>query len=248
MARGESAAAADEPSLAADGGEAKRPSWRKLLREAPAALRLLLAQLRRPPFADPSAGGCRPVLVLPAFLANDIPTTLLRRTLRASGFRAYGWANGLNLGARSDTLERLGRRLDTVIAEAGGPVALIGWSLGGLYARELAKRRAADVSMVITLGTPFSVDLRRNNAWKLYELINDHPVDDPPVPVAPRVKPPVRTVAIWSPRDGIVAPASARGASGEVDQSIEVACTHNEMVSDPQALGAILSALKGGAT
>jgi hypothetical protein len=149
-------------------GEQRRPPWGKLLREAPAALRLLLAQLRKPPFADASVGGGKPALVLPAFLANDLPTSLLRRTLEANGFRAFGWGNGLNFGARSDTLNRLSKRLDEVIAKAGGPVAVIGWSLGGLYARELAKRRPCDVALVITLGTPFSVSLRRNNAWKLY--------------------------------------------------------------------------------
>ncbi|HEX8223098.1 MAG TPA: alpha/beta hydrolase [Allosphingosinicella sp.] len=229
--------------VAAAGRDPGRPPWRKLLREAPAAARLLLAQLRKPPFADPSAGSGKPVLVLPAFLANDIPTALLRRTLRANGFRAYGWDNGLNLGARRDLLDRLGRRLDEVVEDAGGPVALIGWSLGGLYARELAKRRPKDVALVITLGTPFSVDLRRNNAWKLYELINDHPVDDPPLPVEVDAKPPVRTIAVWSRRDGIVAPASAQGAEGEVDETIEVRCTHNEMVSDPEPLALIVSLL-----
>ena len=215
-----------------------------LLREAPAALRLLLAQLRKPPFADPSAGGGKPVLVLPAFLANDIPTTLLRRTLDANGFRAFGWNNGLNLGARADMLDRLSTRLNEVIADVGSPVALIGWSLGGLYARELAKRRPHDVALVITLGTPFSVSLRSNNAWKLYELINDHPVDDPPLEVQVDEKPPVRTIAVWSRRDGIVAPASAAGAAGEIDEKIEVRCTHNEMVSDPEPLALLVSLLK----
>jgi pimeloyl-ACP methyl ester carboxylesterase len=225
-------------------GDPRRPPWRKLLREAPAAVRLLLAQLRKPPFADPSAGGGKPVLVLPAFLANDVPTKLLRRTLEANGFRAFGWNNGLNLGARPDMLERLGKRLDKVIEEAGSPVAVIGWSLGGLYARELAKRRPDDVAVVITLGTPYSVDLRHNNAWKLYELINDHPVDDPPLRVKVDVKPPVRTIAVWSQRDGIVAPASAQGAVGERDERIEVHCTHNEMVSHPEPLALLVSLLK----
>lgn len=184
------------------------------------------------------------MLVLPAFLANDIPTSLLRRTLKANGFRPFGWANGLNLGARPDTLKRLSARLDTVVREASSPVAVIGWSLGGVYARELAKRRPADVSAVITLGTPFSVDLRRNNAWKLYELINDHPVDDPPLDVQVDAKPPVRTFALWSRRDGIVAPASAHGTEGEFDEAIEVGCTHNEMVSDPEALSTIVTLLQ----
>jgi pimeloyl-ACP methyl ester carboxylesterase len=141
-------------------------------------------------------------------------------------------------------LDRLSKRLDEVIAADGSPVAVIGWSLGGLYARELAKRRSRDVALVITLGTPFSVSLRRNNAWKLYELINDHPVDDPPLEVQVDEKPPVRTIAVWSRRDGIVAPASAAGAAGEIDEKIEVRCTHNEMVSDPEPLALLVSLLR----
>lgn len=223
--------------------DARRPPWRRLLAEAPAAARLLAAQLKRPPVTRPGEGQGRPVLVIPAFLANDVPTGLLRRTLNACGFRAFGWACGLNLGARADTLERLGRRLDDVVREAGSPVALVGWSLGGLYARELARRRPGDVDRVVTLGTPFSLGQRRNNAWKLYEAINDHPVDDPPVPAAPAAKPPVPTIACWSRRDGIVAPASARGREGEVDRSVELRCRHNEFVSDPEALDAVVGLL-----
>ncbi len=122
-------------------------------------------------------------------------------------------------------------------------MSLIGWSLGGLYARELARHRPDDVAEVITLGTPFSLGQRRNNAWKLYEAINDHTVDDPPVPVAPAVKPRVRTIACWSRRDGIVAPESARGQKGEVDEDVELHCRHNEFVSDPEALETILRLL-----
>jgi hypothetical protein len=210
--------------------------------EAPAAARLLAAQLR-PARVDEQVGRGRAVMVIPAFLANDLPTLQLRRTLRACGFHAYGWNQGINLGARRGKFERLLRRIDIIAAETRGPVALVGWSLGGLYARELAKRRPQSVSMVVTLGTPFSHGLRANNAWKLYEAINDHDVDHPPVPVAPDVKPPVPTVAMWSPRDGIVAPASAAGADGEADRRIALTCRHNEMVSDPDALRAIVAVL-----
>lgn len=220
----------------------RRPGWGKLLAEGPAAARLLAAQLR-PARVGEDVGRGRAVMVIPAFLANDIPTAQLRRTLSACGFTAYGWAQGLNLGARRSKFERLLRRIDIIAAETGGPVALVGWSLGGLYARELAKHRADKVSMVVTLGTPFSHGQRANNAWKLYEAINDHDVDHPPVPVAPDVKPPVPTIAIWSPRDGIVAPASAAGEDGEADRRIELACRHNEMVSDPAALRAIVETL-----
>ncbi|HEY7809278.1 MAG TPA: alpha/beta fold hydrolase [Allosphingosinicella sp.] len=223
----------------------RRPGWRQLLLEAPAAVRLLGAQLRGASMRE-DVGDGRAAMVIPAFLANDLPTAQLRRTLRACGFRAYGWNQGLNLGARRGKFERLLRRIDIIAAENDGKVALVGWSLGGLYARELAKRRPGNVSMVITLGTPFSQSLRQNNAWKLYETINDHDVDHPPVPVAPNLKPPVPTVAMWSQRDGIVAPKSAAGETREADRRVELGCRHNEMVSDPAALRAIVEALAAG--
>ncbi|HEX8669121.1 MAG TPA: alpha/beta fold hydrolase [Allosphingosinicella sp.] len=222
--------------------DVRRPSWGKLLGEAPALLRLLAAQLRRPKVQEEIGRG-RAVVVIPAFLANDLPTSFLRRTLRACGFHACGWGKGLNLGANAKKFSQLLARIEELAETSGAPVALIGWSLGGLYARELARRRPDAVSAVVTLGTPFSQGLRANNAWKLYEAINDHDVDHPPVRVQPNVKPPVRTVALWSRRDGIVAPASARGAEGEADERVELHCRHNEMVSHPEALRAILTVL-----
>jgi dienelactone hydrolase len=221
----------------------RRPSWGKLLMEAPAAARLMAAQLRRPRFAE-QVGDGRAVMVLPAFLSNDLPTRHLRRTLEACGFRAHGWSQGLNIGARAPKFERLLGRIDEIAAAAPeGRIALVGWSLGGLYARELAKRRPGKVSLVATMGTPFSQGLRRNNAWKLYEAVNDHDVDHPPIPTEPSAKPPVPTVAFWSRLDGIVAPASARGEEGERDEAIELRCRHNEMVSDPDALRALVRVL-----
>ena len=183
-------------------------------------------------------------MVIPGFLANDRATKLLRRTLEKAGHRAFGWSFGFNGGARADTLERLGERLDQVIAEAGAPVALVGWSLGGLFAREFAKQRAQDIDLVVTLGSPFSGDLRANNAWRLYELVNDHKVDNPPIPIALDEKPPMRTVAMWSRRDGIVAPGSARGEEREADERIELDCTHMGFVYDAKALRTILGVLR----
>jgi hypothetical protein len=148
------------------------------------------------------------------------------------------------MGARRRKFAALLHRVDHLTEATGEKLVLIGWSLGGLYAREAAKRRPDKISMVVTLGTPFSRGLRDNNAWKLYEAINDHDVDHPPIPVTPEDKPPMRTVAIWSPQDGIVAPASASGRHTEADEHIEVHCAHNELVSHPEALGAVLEVLE----
>jgi pimeloyl-ACP methyl ester carboxylesterase len=108
----------------------------------------------------------------------------------------------------------------------GRPVILVGWSLGGIFAREVAKLRPELVAKVVTLGTPFSGDPHANNAWRLYELVARHKVDSPPIAVNPAEKPPVPTLAIWSRRDGVVAPACARGGEGESDRQVEVDCSH----------------------
>jgi predicted esterase YcpF (UPF0227 family) len=147
------------------------------------------------------------------------------------------------MGARKRKLEGLVDRIDRLADATGEKLVLIGWSLGGLYAREAAKLRSESVNAVITPGTPFSHGLRDNNAWKLYEAVNDHDVDHPPVKIAPAQKPSMRTVAIWSSEDGIVAPASASGTPDETDERIEVKCPHNELVSHPEALKAVLGAL-----
>lgn len=227
------------------------PPARPPLDGATPSLGRMLAELpsffRHPPWfgqVDAAAsgrdGGGRSVLVLPGFLASDVLTARLRHTLAAAGYRAHGWELGINQGISADLFDRMLRRLDGVAA----PVSLVGWSLGGLYARELAKLRPAAVDRVITLGSPFSGDLHANRAWKLYEWVNHHPVDAPPVPVDLAVKPPVLTLALWSAEDGIVAPASSRGKPGEVDRSVEVACRHLDFVSAPAALTAVLDALE----
>ncbi|TVV72108.1 alpha/beta fold hydrolase [Sphingomonas solaris] len=185
-------------------------------------------------------GKGRAVLVLPGFLASDMLTARLRHTIEAAGYRAHGWDLGVNQGISAEVFDALLRRIDALPA----PLSLVGWSLGGLYARELAKRRPGAVDRVVTLGSPFSGDLHMNRAWKLYEWINHHPIDEPPVPIDLAVKPPMPTFALWSAQDGIVAPAASRGLAGEADHVIEVPCRHMDFVSAPVALTAVLDALE----
>jgi pimeloyl-ACP methyl ester carboxylesterase len=130
---------------------------------------------------------------------------------------------GFNRGATAATIDHLRRRLNEV--GGGRPVLLVGWSLGGVYGRELARAAPEQVLAVVTLGSPFSGDPKQNNVWRLYEWVAGHKVDEPPIP---RVtdKPPVPNLALWSRRDGIVAPRAARGLDHERDKSIEMSCTH----------------------
>ena len=164
-----------------------------------------------------------PCLVLPGFLASDRTVMELRRAFAEGGWHTHGWGMGVNLGARDDLVERLSRRLDGVARE--GPVLVVGWSLGGLFARELARARPDDVLAVVTLGSPFSGDPRWNNLWQLYEAVAGHPVDAPPIPRV-KEKPPVPSLALWSRRDGIVAPRAAFGLDDERDAAVELDCTH----------------------
>ena len=220
-------------------------------RDTPPFSRMLgevAAFFAHPPWGGPigGVGGMhdgkgRAVLVLPGFLAGDALTARLREALEAVGYAAHGWDLGINQGITPDLFARMLARIDALPA----PVSLVGWSLGGLYARELAKRRPGAVDRVITLGSPFSGDLHANRAWKLYEWVNGHAIDAPPIPIALAVKPPVPTWALWSAEDGIVAPASSQGRVGEADHRVEVACRHMDFVSSPVAIRAVLDALEG---
>lgn len=182
------------------------------------------------------------VMVVPGFLASDRTTLGLQRALAKEGYRVTGWGMGLNKGARPDILDRLVARIEDF--GLGRQVSLVGWSLGGLYAREVAKARPDLVDRVITLGSPFSGDLRANNVWRLYERISGHPVDRPPIELDLPTKPPVPTLAIWSRRDGIVAPACARGCEGQSDRQVEIDCSHMGFAVSKRAYPKILKAIR----
>jgi pimeloyl-ACP methyl ester carboxylesterase len=186
-------------------------------------------------------GDGRDIMVLPGFMASDTTTARLRKSLESAGFRAHGWGLGRNFGVKADIFDRLDTRLDRLGAER--PVTLIGWSLGGLIAREYAKHAPDRIAQVITLGSPFSGDPRANNAWRLYEFIAGHSVDAPPIAAVPSEKPPVSTIALWSRRDGVVAPRSACGEPGEADVNIELQCSHMAFVADASAIRAICHAV-----
>jgi pimeloyl-ACP methyl ester carboxylesterase len=163
-------------------------------------------------------------MVIPGFFAHDRTTLELRRALAEAGFRVHPWRQGWNLGASADTLDRLKRAVE--LCGHDEPMLVVGWSLGGLYARELARAEPDSVRAVVTLGSPVWGDRRRyTNVWKMYERVAGHPVDDPPIPDSEE-KPPVPTLAIWSRRDGIVAAPSARGTETTRDKAVEVNSSH----------------------
>ncbi|MEP7349753.1 MAG: alpha/beta hydrolase [Sphingorhabdus sp.] len=189
----------------------------------------------------PVNGSGRHVMVLPGFMASDHTTTRLRRSLDAAGFVTHGWGLGRNRGIKADIFERIDAQLEKLAIDT--PVILVGWSLGGVVAREYAKHAPHRVAKVVTLGSPFSGDPRANNAWRLYEFVAGHRVDAPPVAVTLAEKPPVPTCAFWSAGDGVVAPSAACGLPHESDEQIELGCSHMAFVAGPDAIRAIARAV-----
>ena len=96
------------------------------------------------------------VMVIPGFGAGDWATGILRGRLSRLGHHVYGWGLGINRGQLGRDAERLLPRLQAIVARRDQPVTLIGWSLGGVMAREIAKLHPDKVSKIITMGSPFS--------------------------------------------------------------------------------------------
>ena len=212
------------------------PALPRLLAEFQTPLEIWRAERRTATarkFVD--AGPSRAVMLLPGFGTNVSRMKPLARALDRAGHRVSDWGLGFNFGPGEDRLERLSSRIEVMARREGEPIVLVGWSLGGLFAREVARRCPESVRLVVTMGTPFSGDRRANNAWRAYQLIAGHPVDAPPSGIGDlAAKPPVPTVALWSARDGVVSPRSARGRKDERDLAIALRCTHLGFASHPQ--------------
>lgn len=184
------------------------------------------------------------VLIMPGFASGPHRMRFMARKLEEAGHRTKRWGMGFNWGADQELFERLEARLKGVCKRYRKDVVILGWSLGGLYARELARRHPDCVSKVITLGSPFSGSLRANNVWRVYQAIAGHSVDQPPIDIDLALKPPVPTVAMWSPSDGAIAPRSAAGHPGERDRAVALRCTHTGFTYAPEAIRAVLDELE----
>jgi predicted alpha/beta hydrolase family esterase len=185
-------------------------------------------------------GDGRTVLLLPGMFSADRRMAMHKRVLIKAGYDAQGWELGRNFPHKlGDVMDRLEDRLSGF----DRPTALVGWSLGGLIAREYAKRAPQAVSEVITMGSPFSGNPRYNKAWRAYEIAARHRIDASPFAATISEKPPVQTTAIWSAFDGIIPPRAARGLPHERDAAIEVRCGHLGYVCAPDAIEAVLKAL-----
>lgn len=221
---------------------AARPSRLMLLGESTAFIEPVLRHLRAP-LEMPLADSRRVVILLPGFATHPMRMRYMARKLEAAGHTVKRWGMGFNFGPTEENFEFLSRRVQQVHDRYGEKVVLVGWSLGGIFAREIAKRQPDLVAKVITMGSPFSHTPYSNNVWRIYQLVTGHSVERPPVAVDVAAKPPVETVALWSPRDGIVSVRSACGCVGERDRARALRCTHMGFSNSAEAILAVAQEL-----
>jgi pimeloyl-ACP methyl ester carboxylesterase len=162
-------------------------------------------------------GDGHPVVVLPGFMAGDNSTQALRRFLRTKGYAVYGWRQGRNLGPTGEVLDGLDRHLLAVLDRHGRSMSLVGWSLGGIFARRIAHREPEAVRQVITLGSPFRLT-------------------EPTCLTVP-------STAIYSRTDGIAPGLSCAGEPGEHCESIEVRGSHCGLGHHPAVLHVVADRL-----
>ena len=188
-------------------------------------------------------GNAEPVLVIPGLATNEASTAVLRDRLSGLNYRVEDWGQGLNKGPQDNNmgewLAPVLLRIEALAQQTGKKVTLIGWSLGGIAARELSKAAPHLVQKVITLGTPFSELEGSTNAGGAYEMLNGGKKASLPPELAEqfRNEPPVDTVSIFSKSDGIVGWSACVQAQAHRTRHIEVpGVSHFGLVFSPRVL------------
>lgn len=190
-------------------------------------------------------GDGHPVLVLPGLVASDTSTRALRAFLNSKGYAVSGWRQGRNYGLREGVQDAMVDLVDELSDRHGRAISLVGWSLGGLYARQLAKMRPERVRQVITLGSPFAGTPHSTNAWRVYEWASGRKADevDPEFGGDLAAPPPVPTSAIFSRTDGVCAWQGCMEKSSAQTESIEVESSHCGMGHHPAVVYAVADRL-----
>jgi len=221
---------------------AHAPSQKLLLSESLSVLEPAMRRLR-PPLQVPAAQRRRVVILMPGFGTHPLRMRYMAERLEEAGHVVKRWGTGFNFGPTPENFALVAARVLAVQQRYGEQVVLVGWSLGGIFAREVAKLHPQAVAKVVTMGSPFSHTPYSNNVWRLYQLITGQSVERPAVPLDLSAKPPVETVALWSPRDGVVAARSACGRAGERDRARALRCSHMGFSNSPEAILAVAAEL-----
>jgi pimeloyl-ACP methyl ester carboxylesterase len=210
---------------------------------------LTLASTRRLLRRAPRGEG-QPVLVLPGFMADDGSTSVLRNYLKDQGYAAHPWLQGRNTGPQNGVREAMGERLDDLHARYGRKVSIVGWSLGGVYAREIAKQAPDKVRQVISLGSPFGDIARPSNVTRMYDFVSSG--ENPRRAVSRsaraeqlRASPPrsVPATAIFSKTDGVVHWRTCLEQESDHTENIQVPGSHCGLGHNPLVLYAVAERL-----
>ncbi len=193
-------------------------------------------------------GDGHPVLVLPGFAAGDESTLALRFYLRRLGYWAQGWRLGRNLGFHGGgrrTEQGVMQRFADLFGRRGRKVSLVGWSLGGVYAREIARAFPERVRQVITLGSPFAGRGRGSNVDRAYEALTGRKLRKPDPETLARFSepPPVPSTAIFSRSDGVAPWRACIERPSVRTDNIEIRGSHCGLGFNPVVLYAVADRL-----
>jgi pimeloyl-ACP methyl ester carboxylesterase len=225
-----------------------RPAlWQSLL-EFRALFEVLSLVPARPLLNLAPQGDGHPVLVFPGFFAADNSTARLRKYLNSKGFVAYSWDEGRNPGISEELYQRLEARVIELSEAHGRKVSLVGWSLGGIYARLLSHRVPEHVRQVVTLGSPFAVSeygAVTGAVARLYERMNPNQQDDPMLQHEStwRTSPPVPSTAIYSEGDGVAHWSFCVDEEDEHTENLHVPSSHLGMTHNPLIMYAVADRL-----
>jgi pimeloyl-ACP methyl ester carboxylesterase len=192
-------------------------------------------------------GDGHPVVVFPGLGVSGAATSVLRVRLLHLGYEVYDWEQGINTGPGanfSEWIRLLEEHLQRIYAQHGRRISLIGWSLGGIYARELGKRHPRLIRQVVTLATPFGDNPEAINAMNIFAPLNG---EVPDLAAADRVEAEssVPSTSIYSQTDGIVAWQACVGPESKRHRNIEVnGVSHMGMTTHPDVLQVLAQLLK----
>ena len=191
------------------------------------------------------AGDGHPVLVLPGLMADDMSTVTLRRVLRRLGYRVHGWRLGRNIGPTAECVEGMARRIQDLSDRYDRPISLIGQSLGGIFARDLARKAPESVRQVITLGSPFGLQAdSQSRAQKVFERYSHLHVEKRTLPLESECEPlQMPATSIYSHYDGIVAWQACLDRLGPQSENIAVHASHLGMGHHPAVIYAVADRL-----
>lgn len=223
----------------------KAPALHLLAREARVAAELPLFLLRSRSLRGLPRGDGHTVMIVPGFGADDLATLPLQRALRELGYDARGWGLGRNMGMRPQIKTALNEQLKRLHSQQDSPVSLIGWSLGGVFVREMARYQPELVRNVFTLGSPINGEPDANNMMLMFRIANrGKPVNvDRAGFERRRIAPPVPCTAIYSKTDGIVAWRCCLEEPADNTENVEVGGSHFGLVYNLDVVRAIAEKL-----